>query len=128
MTADRGSELKDLILVGGGAIPGALLRWGLAEGLGSGPPGLDGITLANLLGCLVLGLLLARPAGNPRRMLALGIGFCGSLTTFSTWMLQLADGLRTDRIGDSLRVLSAGLLGGVAMVALGHRIGTRPRR
>lgn len=127
MKAALRRELRDLILVASGAIPGALLRWRLAEGLGSGPAVINGITLANLLGCLVLGLLLARPDATGRRMLALGIGFCGSLTTFSTWMLQVADALRSGHAGDAVVVLTGGLLGGVALVALGYWIGT-PRR
>jgi len=124
MKARLRRELRDLTLVAIGAIPGALLRWRLAEDLGSGPAAINGITLANLLGCLLLGLLLARPGGNDRRMLVLGIGFCGSLTTFSSWMLQLADALRTGRIADGALVLTGGVLGGVAMVALGHRLGS----
>jgi CrcB protein len=127
MKASLRRELRDLSLVASGAIPGALLRWQLAEGLGSGPAAINGITVANLLGCLLLGLLLARPGGNDRRMLTLGIGFCGSFTTFSTWMLQLADALRTGRAADGALVLTSGLPVGVAMVALGHRIGS-PRR
>ncbi|MFW6730364.1 MAG: fluoride efflux transporter FluC [Synechococcus sp.] len=124
MKARLRRELRDLTLVAIGAIPGALLRWRLAEDLGSGPAAINGITLANLLGCLLLGLLLTRPGGNDRRMLVLGIGFCGSLTTFSSWMLQLADALRTGRIADGALVLTGGVLGGVAMVALGHRLGS----
>jgi CrcB protein len=75
----RRRELLDLSLVAAGAIPGALLRWQLPN-----------LLLANLLGCLLLGLLLGWPGPRPRLMLWGGIGFCGSLTSFSSWMLQLA--------------------------------------
>lgn len=75
----RRRELLDLSLVAAGAIPGALLRWHLPS-----------LLLANLLGCLLLGLLLGWPGARPRLMLWGGIGFCGSLTSFSSWMLQLA--------------------------------------
>ncbi|MFZ4565646.1 MAG: fluoride efflux transporter FluC [Prochlorococcaceae cyanobacterium] len=131
MSSGLRREARDLALVAVGAVPGALLRWRLTEGLGGAAGGPDGITLANLLGCLVLGVLLAHPGGSGRRMLAVGIGFCGSLTTFSTWMLQLADALRAGRPVAGAWVLASGLLGGVVMVALGHRVGTllrRPRR
>jgi fluoride exporter len=121
-------ELRDLALVALGAVPGALLRWRLSDSLGSTAAAADGITVANLLGSLVLGLLLAQPGPGGRRMLALGIGFCGSLTTFSSWMLQLADTLQAGRPLAGLWVLVIGLAGGVAMVALGHRIGTALRR
>ena len=73
-------ELQELLLVGVGAVPGALLRWQLALHLG------DQNLLVNVLGAALLGLLAGLPAG-PRRQLLLGIGFCGSLTTFSSWML-----------------------------------------
>ena len=73
-------ELQELLLVGVGAVPGALLRWQLALHLG------DQNLLVNVLGAALLGLLAGLPAA-PRRQLLLGIGFCGSLTTFSSWML-----------------------------------------
>ena len=41
--------------------------------------------LVNVLGAALLGLLAGLAA--PRRQLLLGIGFCGSVTTFSSWML-----------------------------------------
>ena len=70
-------ELQELLLVGVGAVPGALLRWQLALHLGGQN------VLVNVLGAALLGLLAGLPAA-PRRQLLLGIGFCGSLTTFSS--------------------------------------------
>jgi CrcB protein len=58
-------------------------------------------------------------------MLWAGIGFCGSLTTFSSWMLQLARALRAGQAWDSLLVLVASLVGGLLLVALGHALGRR---
>ena len=120
-------DLRDLALVATGAIPGALLRWRL-EGIGTaGVGGLRGLVeadfMANMLGCLLLGVVLAQSARRRRLMLCAGIGFCGSLTTFSSWMLQLARALRAGEAWDSLLVLVASLLGGVALVAVGHALG-----
>lgn len=120
MKAALRREVRDLVLVAGGAIPGALLRWRL-EGLVAHA---TGATLAaNLLGCWLLGMVLARPGRGNRLMLVAGIGFCGSLSTFSTLMLQLSQALAGGDVGGAVGLLLASLVGGVAMVALGHRLG-----
>ena len=62
-------------------MPGAVLRWQLGEQLA------DQDLIANVAGALILGLLAGLPS-RPRRQLLLGIGFCGSLTTFSSWMVN----------------------------------------
>ena len=122
-------DLRDLALVAAGAIPGALLRWRL-EAIGTaevgGLRGLVGADFAaNMLGCLLLGLVLAQSTRRQRLILWAGIGFCGSLTTFSSWMLQLARALRAGQAWNSLLVLVASLLGGLVLVALGHLLGRR---
>ena len=101
-------ELQELLLVGAGAVPGALLRWQLALHLG------DQNLLVNVLGAALLGFLAGLPAA-PRRQLLLGIGFCGSLTTFSSWMLAAMKHLSAGDWADAagLLVLTLGLgLGG----------------
>jgi fluoride exporter len=121
-------ELRDLALVAGGAIPGALLRWQLelvAEAATS--PGLRALTgadlLANLIGCLLIGMLLAQPPQRARLYLWGGVGFCGSLTTFSSWMLELVRGLEAGRGLEVLGILAASLLGGLALVRIGNGLG-----
>jgi CrcB protein len=93
MNASLRRELRDLALVAGGAIPGALLRWQLELVAKARGGSLRAITaadlLANLIGCLLIGMLLAQPPRRARLYLWGGIGFCGSLTTFSSWMLEL---------------------------------------
>lgn len=122
-------ELGDLALVAGGAIPGALLRWRLGlllpDGHGRLAAWLDGTLLANLLGCLLIGVLVAQPPRRARLILWGGIGFSGSLTTFSTWMLQLNRALQSGRFGDLTSSLLIPLLGGLALTALGYRLGSR---
>lgn len=122
-------ELSDLALVAGGAIPGALLRWRLAllfpDGHGSLAPWLDGTLLANLSGCLLIGMLVAQPARRARLFLWGGIGFSGALTTFSTWMLQLTRSLQGGRPVEALATLLLPLAGGLALTALGYRLGRR---
>ena len=111
-------ELQELLLVALGAVPGALLRWQVAEHLK------DQNLLVNTLGAALLGLLAGLPAA-PRRQLLLGIGFCGSVTTFSSWMLTAMKQLSA---GDW--VAAFGLIGltlglGLGAAALGFSLGRR---
>jgi len=124
---DLRTELRELALVAAGAIPGALLRWQL-EGAGiawiGGLKGLiEGDFAANMAGCLILGLLLARPRPSARLALWAGIGFCGSLTTFSSWMLELVRALDRGDVAGSLRVLLTSLVGGLLLINLGSWLG-----
>ena len=120
-------EGHDLALVAAGAIPGALLRWTLESVASSLVGGLRGVVsadfAANMIGCLLIGVVLAQGPTRVRLSLAVGIGFCGSLTTFSSWMLELAKALRTGDPGAAVAVLATSLLLGVALVAVGYGIG-----
>ena len=114
------SELIELLLVAAGAVPGALLRWQVALHLG------DQNLLVNVLGAALLGLMVGLPAA-PRRQLLVGIGFCGSLTTFSSWMLAAMKELSA---GDW--AAASGLIGltlglGLGAAALGLSLGRRLR-
>jgi fluoride exporter len=125
-------ELLDLALVAGGAIPGALLRWQLELVAKANGAGLGAITgadlLANLIGCLLIGMLLAQPPYRARLYLWGGIGFCGSLTTFSSWMLELVRAIDNGQPMDALLVLAVSLVGGLALAQLGYSlIRVRPR-
>ena len=113
-------ELQELLLVALGAVPGALLRWQLALHLA------DQNLVANTLGSALLGFVVGLPAA-PRRQLFLGVGFCGSLTTFSSWML---DAVRLLGVGEIKS--AAGLIGltlglGLGAAALGFQLGRQIR-
>ena len=105
-----------LFLVGG-CVPGALLRWQVALHLG------DQNLLVNVLG-LPLGLLAGLPAA-PRRQLLLGIGFCGSLTTFSSWMLAATKHLSSGDWPAALGLIGLTLGLGLGAAALGFSLGRR---
>ena len=114
------SEVIELLLVAAGAVPGALLRWQLALHLG------DQNLLVNVLGAALLGFLAGLPAA-PRRQLLLGIGFCGSLTTFSSWMLAVAKDLMAGTQGEAVALLGLTLGLGLGGAALGFSLGRRFR-
>ncbi|MCX5946833.1 MAG: CrcB family protein [Cyanobacteria bacterium] len=122
-------ELLDLGLVAAGAIPGALLRWRLELVAAEAVGGLRGVVgadlLANMIGCLLIGALAAQPPRRARLFLWGGIGFCGSLTTFSSWILELSQALRHGQLGPALSVLLVSLVGGLLLTAFGYELARR---
>ena len=91
-------ELRELLLVAAGAVPGALLRWQSGVQLGpylGGSAGAD--LLVNLVGSFLLGFLAGPIPRRTGLVLLLGIGFCGCLTTFSSWMLDVAKLIQAGR-------------------------------
>ena len=113
-------ELQELLLVALGAVPGAFLRWQLALYLA------DQNLVANTLGAALLGFLAGLPAA-PRRQLLLGIGFCGSLTTFSSWMLDAARQLGVGEIKSAAGLIGLTLGLGLGAAALGFQLGRKIR-
>ena len=111
-------EFQELLLVGLGAVPGALLRWQVALHLG------DQNLLVNVLGAALLGLLAGLPTA-PRRQLLLGIGFCGSVTTFSSWMLAAMKHLTAGDWAAALGLIGLTLGLGLGAAALGFCLGRR---
>ena len=81
--------------------------------------------LANLIGCLLIGALAAQPPRRARLFLWGGIGFCGSLTTFSSWILQLSRALQHGLALSALVVLLVSLVGGLLLTALGYALAQR---
>lgn len=55
-------------------------------------------------------------------MLLAGIGFCGSLTTFSSWMLRLVQLLQRGAGTEALTMLLLSLAGGLLMLLLGQQL------
>ena len=114
------AELQELFWVALGAVPGALLRWQVAL------HGSDRHLLVNVLGAALLGYLAGLPAA-PRRQLLVGIGFCGSLTTFSSWMLDAMHLISAAQIAEALGLIGLTLGLGVGAAALGFWLSQRLR-
>ena len=106
------AELQELILVALGAVPGALVRWQVALHWA------DRHVLVNVLGAALLGYLAGLPAA-PRRQLLVGIGFCGSLTTFSSWMVEAMQLISAGKIVEASGLIGLTLGLGLGAAALG---------
>jgi len=83
-----------LAVIGGGGAVGAAARYGAGLAL---PPRLDAFPYAtfavNVVGAVILGAVVALPAdwlaAHELTRPAVGTGFCGGLTTFSTMTLEI---------------------------------------
>ena len=91
---------KSIVAISVGASAGALLRWWLGDRLNALFPLLPPGTLAaNILGAYVIGAAVALFASLPAlpaewRLLVI-TGFCGGLTTFSTFSAEVVALLRS---------------------------------
>ena len=114
-------QVRQCLWVAAGAVPGALLRWQAAVLLSPHLPLGGSDLLVNGVGSALLGWLVARSSRQELQLL-LGAGFCGSLTTFSSWMLVTAR-LQEQGVVAGLLWLALGLAVGLAMAWLGLVLG-----
>ena len=97
-------------LISLGAILGALFRWQIDE-----------IFIVNLIGCFLLGFFNSF-AITKRYKLTLGIGLCGSMTTFSGWSSHLNDLLKQGLYNLFLFHSILIVIIGVLTTGLGHML------
>jgi CrcB protein len=76
-----------------------------------------GTQFVNVLGSFLLGVVIGSGMSGdlpPLWVAAFGTGFCGALTTFSTWAVDLQRGLRAGRYGAATTNLLLSVLLGTA--------------
>ncbi len=118
---------KSLLAVAIGSALGALLRWSLGLKLNALLPGVPPGTLAaNLLGALIIGMALAWLAGNPHVnaewRLLITTGFCGGLTTFSTFSAEIFTLLQQGRPAWAAAAVGVHVGGSLLMTLLGYAL------
>lgn len=118
---------KSIVVICVGASLGALLRWWLGTRLNSFFPTIPPGTLAaNLIGGYIIGVAVAVfaafPALPPEWRLLIITGFCGGLTTFSTFSAEVVTLLQEGRGLSMCGAIAAHLFGSIAMTLAG--IGT----
>lgn len=113
----RGSDHLPLVALGG--VAGAGVRWFVGEHAAIGDFPWHTL-LVNVVGCALLALILARPRPtHVHRLLA--VGFCGGLTTMSTFALDVVELTDSGRVGQAVAYLAASLLLGLgAFVGVRH--------
>ena len=116
--------MNTVIAICFGASTGALLRWLLGLKLNSLLPALPlGTLAANLIGGYVIGVAMAHFATAPAipaewRLLII-TGFCGGLTTFSTFSAEVVVLLQQGRLALAGGTVAVHVIGSVTMTLVG---------
>jgi CrcB protein len=115
---------RSFVAVSVGGALGCLFRWYLAILLNRYFPELPPGTLAaNLIGCYVIGVAIAffttYPTFAPEWRLLLTTGFCGGLTTFSTFSAEVVMLLQSGRSIFAVGAVAAHVVGSLLMTFAG---------
>ncbi|MDQ5769671.1 fluoride efflux transporter CrcB [Thiothrix subterranea] len=114
---------KTFLAIAIGAALGAWLRWLLGLKLNTLLPHLAvGTLTANLLGAYIIGLAIAFFSStnlSPEWKLLIITGFCGSLTTFSTFSAEVMSLFQNGRVVWAAGVISAHIAGSLLMTLAG---------
>jgi fluoride exporter len=118
---------KSIVAISVGSSLGALLRWWLGTRLNASFPAIPPGTLAaNLIGGYIVGVAVAffatYTAIAPEWRLLVITGFCGGLTTFSTFSAEVVTLLQQGRGSWALAAMATHLGGSLLMTLAG--IGT----
>jgi fluoride exporter len=115
---------RSFVAVSVGGALGCLFRWYLAIFLNRYFPAIPPGTLAaNLIGCYVIGVAIAffttYPTFAPEWRLFITTGFCGGLTTFSTFSAEVVMLMQSGRSIFALGAIGAHLIGSLLMTFAG---------
>lgn len=113
------------LLVGGAGLAGVLARYGITR-LTLHSEALIWSTVGiNIVGSFLLGMLAAEHWFSRDVREALGVGFLGGFTTFSTFSVQIVLDVDGGKPGKAAAYLAASVIGGVAAAAAGFVLGRR---
>ena len=115
---------KPILAISLGSALGALLRWGLGTKLNSLFPDIPPGTLtANLIGGYIVGVAVAwfaqAPDIAPEWRLLIITGFCGGLTTFSTFSAEVVTLLQQGRLSWAMSAIAIHVSGSLLMTLAG---------
>lgn len=115
---------KPIVAISFGSAVGALLRWALGNQFNSLFPTVPlGTLSANLIGGYIIGLAIAyfaqAPDIAPEWRLLIITGFCGGLTTFSTFSAEVVTLLQGGRLGWALGTIAIHVSGSLLMTMAG---------
>jgi CrcB protein len=121
--------MKEIFYIGIGGILGTLCRYGVQLWMPVTNEGFPwAVLLINAIGSLFLGwfFTIAIPGKiTPQLRLAMGTGFTGAFTTFSTFTLDIVRLSEAGMWGKAVVYLVVSLSAGLLLCALGMKLGQR---
>ncbi len=105
------SDFYTLLLIGIGAVPGSLIRYHIDNNL-----------LVNIFGTLIMGFLMSLNLESKFKYL-LCIGFCGSITTFSGWIMDCFQLISIGKVEESIFCFTSTILLGLLSISIGFFLG-----
>lgn len=118
--------LEALAVAAGGAV-GSLGRWGIGRVLSAVLPGLPaGTFVANVLAGLVIGLVSGANAASPlppEVKSLLTVGFCGGLSTFSTFTNETFGLMQSGNVAGAAANIAVNVVVCLLAVWAGTRLG-----
>jgi CrcB protein len=116
--------LKPILAISLGAALGAVLRWLLGTKLNSLFPAIPpGTVAANLIGGYIVGVAIAwfaqAPEIAPEWRLLIVTGFCGGLTTFSTFSAEVVSLLQQGRLSWAMGAIAVHVAGSLLATLAG---------
>ena len=113
------------LLVGIAGVAGVLSRYGIGR-LSLGSEALPWTTVAiNLAGSFLLGALVAGGWFSRDAREAVGVGFLGGFTTFSTFSVQVVMDVDAGETGRAAAYLAVSVVGGLMAATAGYALGRR---
>ncbi len=108
-----------VLLVAVAGMAGVLARYGVSSAFQG--EALPWVTVAiNVVGSFALGCLVVVEWGSPEVRTALGAGFLGGFTTFSTFSVQAVVDVDSGEPGRALLYVALSVVLGIAGAALGY--------
>lgn len=116
--------LKPILAISLGSALGAVLRWQLGTRLNSLFPAIPpGTVAANLIGGYIVGVAIAyfaqAPEIAPEWRLLIVTGFCGGLTTFSTFSAEVVSLLQQGRLSWAMGAVALHVTGSLLATLAG---------
>lgn len=115
--------MMSVLLVAVGAFLGAIARYSLVRLVTSDRYGPAlAILMANVAGSFLLGVIVV--IASPSWLLFAGVGFCGTLTTFSTFAIDVIGFTERRRTGTAVGYAVVSVVVCLAVAGMGMAIGT----